>query len=465
MTDRPHGDRFPRVKSAARFAWDAIDPLVALALAVTFLTLDWLDVISNDALSKAFLALLTIVAFTLVRERAARQAVLHEIRQLPSKLHSAEPSIEVTADGLFSSVSTTTESELLDAADREVWLLQETGAMLFDRERLRLTRLLERSARIKIVVAAPTPGTAALMALRNRDLAPSDLIDRYRAALPQVHRLLADGDRSRARLVELRFTPYPIDVTAVMADPNHDSPERRMALIRLAGFQVTFQEKADFPLSGSESPRSFGLWSEQIHSYFAEASKIVLLTGPPRVGKTTVFAKALAAAKVSQPELDGHMWWALTDQLGEGEDRTGFTLRTSDVPEPRTFASKKGNGEYVVDMNVIDSLAAEITAAHKAGRVLFLDEIGPFQTSSASFVQAITDVMSDCAATLFATIAQDDDLHRLIEEVKYSPRSTLLNLMGDVDDRERIERTLEAELLASLRLTAYVPHEVWMGGE
>jgi hypothetical protein len=107
--------------SLARWLRDNLDPVAALSLAVLFSFLGIAGVASQDVLSNAVLATLAVIAFTLVRERSAREALKTGVAASTSQL---EGSVDEVRDDLRSLRATVEEVGLaVEHVDRQLALL------------------------------------------------------------------------------------------------------------------------------------------------------------------------------------------------------------------------------------------------------------------------------------------------------------------------------------------------------
>lgn len=119
---------------------------------------------------------------------------------------------------------------------------------------------------------------------------------------------------------------------------------------------------------------------------------VLLLTGPPGIGKTTVVKKVAAALA----EL--HLAGFYTEEIRRNGGRQGFELVTFE--ERRWIMahvdSRSGQrlGRYGVDPEAIDA-AVRLTLAGNLEADLFLvDEIGKMECFSALFVQKVSSLLT-----------------------------------------------------------------------
>jgi len=128
----------------------------------------------------------------------------------------------------------------------------------------------------------------------------------------------------------------------------------------------------------------------------------LLLTGLPRVGKTTVI-KQLADSLVAY-----HPDGVFTQEIREDGIRNGFELVTLDgrrqllahvnIPGPYRI------GKYGVDLVGFEELLSSLDLPHSPSRVVILDEIGKMECLSPRFIEEVNALL-DSTKMLIATVA------------------------------------------------------------
>ena len=130
---------------------------------------------------------------------------------------------------------------------------------------------------------------------------------------------------------------------------------------------------------------------------------VLLLTGAPGVGKTTVMRRVVEA-------LGEHLAAGfLTDEIRERGERRGFRLVTLGGREwvmAHVELPKHARvGRYGVDIAALDAAAAVALARRPSIEVYLVDEIGKMECLSARFVAAMQDLL-DSDRVVIATIAR-----------------------------------------------------------
>jgi nucleoside-triphosphatase len=129
---------------------------------------------------------------------------------------------------------------------------------------------------------------------------------------------------------------------------------------------------------------------------------ILLLTGRPGIGKTTVIRRA--AGGLAGAPLRGFT----TEEIRAGRERVGFRLETFDgrslVLAHVDNRSAHRVGKYGVDVGAFDRLIETVLSGAHAERVYLIDEIGKMECLSQRFVEAMTAILESNACVV-ATIA------------------------------------------------------------
>lgn len=117
-----------------------------------------------------------------------------------------------------------------------------------------------------------------------------------------------------------------------------------------------------------------------------------LLTGPPRVGKTTIVRAVISRLK---DKCAGFY----TEEIKESDERVGFKLSTiankSCVLSHKDIRGHFHVGKYGVSLECIEEVGVPaIKQGIKAGKIIVIDEIGKMETLSRPFRLSVLDALN-----------------------------------------------------------------------
>jgi nucleoside-triphosphatase len=148
--------------------------------------------------------------------------------------------------------------------------------------------------------------------------------------------------------------------------------------------------------------------------------RVLLITGPPGIGKTTVIRRTADELK-GQSGLRGFY----TEEIRDKGQRLGFRLVSFDgkasVVAHVEFPKLHRVGQYGVDVQTLDA-AATLLRPDPRARVYLVDEIGKMECLSTKLVDAMHLLMSNCAPTIATISALGGGF---IAEAKRHPESEL----------------------------------------
>jgi nucleoside-triphosphatase len=122
-------------------------------------------------------------------------------------------------------------------------------------------------------------------------------------------------------------------------------------------------------------------------------ANVILLSGEPRVGKTTVLKKIIQM--IGESKCIGFY----TEEIRDEFDRIGFDCVSLDGKRKKiadvNFNSDIRIGRYGIDIDAFEDLALNaIKDYYGSNKVIIIDEIGPMQLLSTKFKQEINNIMT-----------------------------------------------------------------------
>ena len=186
------------------------------------------------------------------------------------------------------------------------------------------------------------------------------------------------------------------------------------------------------------------------------SSPAMLLSGPPRVGKTTVIRKLV-------PLLDPDAGGFYSPAVEENGQRVAFEVVTLDgqaallsTKQPSvTFANEARLGNHRVNLDVIDSIIVPtLLDAAATRRVVIIDEIGPMEILSARFRDVVMHILNSKVIVIGA-IAESPI--PFLDQVKAHPRVALKTVTHE--NRNRLPKEACDEVQKFLHINE-ARHEV-----
>lgn len=174
----------------------------------------------------------------------------------------------------------------------------------------------------------------------------------------------------------------------------------------------------------------------------AEPTKI-LLTGPPRCGKTTAVMKIVAALR------DVDVAGFYTEEIRESGKRKGFRWKLLDgASGTLAHVCIKGPhrvGRYGVDIATFDHEVVPALDTGQCDAELFvIDEIGKMECLSPFFARAVTQLFESDRSVLATVALKGPDL---IAQVKRDPAIRLIHMTAE--NRDELTRQITKKLGAA----------------
>ncbi len=175
-------------------------------------------------------------------------------------------------------------------------------------------------------------------------------------------------------------------------------------------------------------------------------SRVLILTGAPGVGKTTVLTKTVDALKAKGVSVGG----MISREVRKGNVRVGFEILdlTSGKLGWLAHVAQKGPqvGKYHVNLEDLDNIGtAAITQALEKCSAIAIDEIGPMELYSQKFKQAVTQALESKKLVLAVVHGKAKD--PLVTQVKRRVDAEIFNVT--FSNREKLAEQLIQKALAA----------------
>jgi len=153
--------------------------------------------------------------------------------------------------------------------------------------------------------------------------------------------------------------------------------------------------------------------------------RVVLLTGQPRVGKTTIIKQIVAA-------LGDSCGGFYTEEIRERGRRVGFKLVTINGREGTLAHVRLHNAPHIgkYGVNLGDLQAVGVTAIRQAiasKEVVIIDEIGKMEMLSESFRDAVEEALGSDRDIVGTILLRS---HPWADAIKKLPRVTVIEVCG-----------------------------------
>jgi nucleoside-triphosphatase len=178
--------------------------------------------------------------------------------------------------------------------------------------------------------------------------------------------------------------------------------------------------------------------------------RVLLLTGNPGIGKTTVLMKTVSALKKRGICVGG----MISREVREGGRRVGFEILDLGSGRRGWLAhvnQKTGSqvGRYRVNIEDLNSVGAQaIIEAVEKCEVIAIDEIGPMELFSGKFKEAVRKALN--SRKLVVAVVHWKAKDRLISEAKN--RQDAETTTVTMENRDKLHETIVEEVVKILEL-------------
>ncbi|XP_074307184.1 uncharacterized protein LOC141642308 [Silene latifolia] len=178
------------------------------------------------------------------------------------------------------------------------------------------------------------------------------------------------------------------------------------------------------------------------------ASKCILISGTPGIGKTTLIIRVVENLRISHPNLKIQGFY--TREIRQGNQRVGFEVVTmagqraplASINNPNLQAARWPTvGRYHVDVASFERVVLPELQIHEDTDLFVIDEVGKMELYSSSFLPAVLRVLNSNIPPLatIPVVKHGRDIPG-VERIRNHPGATLymLNPSNRDEYRERV---------------------------
>jgi nucleoside-triphosphatase len=178
-------------------------------------------------------------------------------------------------------------------------------------------------------------------------------------------------------------------------------------------------------------------------------SNLLILTGQPGVGKTTVVTRVVYQLRKSGLSVGG----IYSRERRAGRVRTGFEMTNLLTGETGVLADLKGEGprlgRYRVNLVSLAQFASRgILEAVERADVVVVDEVGPMELLSPEFRRAVSGLLNAGKPSILVVHRSIRD--PLVEEIRANPGALIFEVT--LQNRDKIVEEIEAMIKKVLPL-------------
>jgi nucleoside-triphosphatase THEP1 len=172
---------------------------------------------------------------------------------------------------------------------------------------------------------------------------------------------------------------------------------------------------------------------------------VILLTGEPGIGKSTVIKHISDLAS----NISAGFY---TREVSKNKKRIGFEIVTLDK-ESALLATKEHHiefvnqvvfGDYRINLDAMEKVAVPtLKKAISNGKIIIIDEIGPMEIFSKSFCQTLIKILDDNTITVVGTIVKRS--YEFADWVRKHPRVTTIEV--SLKNRDNLASEIYSEIV------------------
>lgn len=167
---------------------------------------------------------------------------------------------------------------------------------------------------------------------------------------------------------------------------------------------------------------------------------LIILTGPPGVGKTTVVTRIVYELRKSGLSVGG----VYSKERRSGRVRTGFDMTDLLTGERQVLADLKGEGprlgRYRVNLSTLANFAsAAINEACARADIVVVDEVGPMELLSPEFRRSLKSVLNSRKPCIIVVHRTMND--PLVDEIRETPAAVSFEV--SLQNRDALVKEIE----------------------
>jgi hypothetical protein len=411
--------------------WDTI-LTVSFAFALLILRFINNKLIPESTISSLSITCMLLISVTLIKQR-------YWIYSFFSDIHA------IRADAFF--YDETGEGEFITNFNKDIWLLQETGRDIGEEYKQQLVQALQDGKNVKIILTSHLMLVSRFMSLRNESLSPEGIISRSDEFLSSIK---AIASASNTHSLEIRYTPYPIDMTAILLDPVKDGSKAK-GLIRLSGFRTEFHDKLRFSITKQASPHVFQYFYKQILSYYLFSFKAIVISA--RLDNR--FPNVIEQLYQQHNECPYIYIGYLQEKKRPSVPQMDLLYISNQTRVPFVIASRSVNSSFnnhipnswgIDDKNVLQ-VFHELNQAYENGKIIIFDGRCLLHSDCNQLITLINEIINSRSTTIILTITPDDN--QCYDKIVINARVKNLSVYKN----SSLLSELEEEVSASIKIS------------
>jgi len=284
-----------------------------------------------------------------------------------------------------------TNAHSLRGEHSELWISRESGSSLFSECAVQIKKLLQNGCRFKVVLTDPNGPGAAQTDLRNaRDKGP--VRTRSRTASAKIREILDSGKDHRGRF-ELRYTPYALPATAIIANPGLRLGTTKVIYRTIGHLTENVDQRMSLATDSERSPRLTHFIQIEFERIFRASSKVVLIPDSKQCTDWLSIFPSFFGRQSTGGFNSARLFLVIFDRgpdaAGRIHVRYGAAARAATV---RIYATSPMQGRFSVSREAFVALRIAIDRAIEDKCTLLFGNLGPVALGDEAVVCDKTEI-------------------------------------------------------------------------